>query len=149
MLWVIKQNIADTAAWALTAAEIALLREERYAVGSDGGAETEQLNLGFKQNVRFAVVMLRRLNSESSIKFEDKGWQSLMSSLKVRDRLMHPKSISDLEVSEDDVTCALDGLLWFMGLSKEGDDAIRKFLETPEAKQRLMAKALRDYKPKP
>lgn len=142
-LWSLKQDIASAAEYRLGAAEMALLREERYVVGRGGEAETKRLLLNLKDSIRFTVAMTRKLHAESNVGLGDAGWQSLIDSLDVRHRITHPKSAAALDVSDEELNTALDGLLWFLGLTTKGKEAVEHFLSTPEARQRLLIEALR------
>jgi hypothetical protein len=86
--------------------------------------------------------MMRRLHPGTTADLGSGGWVALTKSLKVRDRLMHPKAIANIEMSEDEITTALDGLLWFMKLTDAGSRAVAEFASTPRGKQLLMARAL-------
>jgi hypothetical protein len=148
-LFAMKQRFAESAAHTLTPGELAVLREERYTIGGNGQVESASLPIRFEDNIRFAIAIIRKLHPEARVKLDGSGWQALKKAVKIRHRLTHPKSVDDLDVSADELTCALDGLLWFLSLSEEGERALRSVVATPEAKQLRLAKALRDYVPKP
>ena len=46
--------------------------------------------------------------------FGTAGWEALRGNLRVRDRLMHPKCASDVQVSDAEVDEARDAASWFM-----------------------------------
>ena len=46
--------------------------------------------------------------------FGTTGWEALRANLKVRDRLMHPKSGSDVRITDEEVDQAKDGAAWFL-----------------------------------
>jgi hypothetical protein len=146
-LWVMKQKFLDFAGPTLTPAEVAMLREVQYGFGGDGGAVEKPARITLKENIRFAIAMMGRLHPGTAVDLGGSGWVALTNSLKVRDRLMHPKDSANIEVSEDEITTALDGLLWFMKLTDAGSRAVAEFVSTPRGKQLLMARALRDKPP--
>jgi len=43
----------------------------------------------------------------------DPGFKDLCATSKVRDRLMHPKHLSDIQVSENDIKAVGRGVTWF------------------------------------
>jgi hypothetical protein len=46
--------------------------------------------------------------------FGTTGWEALRANLKVRDRLMHPKSASDVRITDEEMDQAKDGASWFL-----------------------------------
>lgn len=145
ILWSLKRDLLADGEFKLSQAQIALLREEQYQVAGDGSAETRKLLIRLRDNIRFTVHIVNSLYSEYSVNYSEPGWQSLMESMKVRDRLMHPKAESDLEVTSEELKQALDGVVWFANLISDGRRALGKFLETPEVQQRRLERALVRY----
>lgn len=145
-LWVMKQEFLEVAGPTLTPAEVAMLREVQYGFGGSGGAVEKPARITLKENISFAIAMMDRLHPGTTVDRGDGGWEALAKSLKVRDRLMHPKSTADIEVSEDEITTALQAQLWFMELTDVGSRAVTEFANTPRGKQILLARALRARK---
>lgn len=46
--------------------------------------------------------------------FGTPGWEALRKNLRVRDRLMHPKSATEVEVTDEEVDQAKDAARWFL-----------------------------------
>jgi hypothetical protein len=47
------------------------------------------------------------------IDFSHEGWAALKQSITVRNRLMHPKGVADLEVSHPELVAAANATAWF------------------------------------
>jgi len=53
------------------------------------------------------------LKIESNINFNCEGWNKLKEAQKIRNRITHPKSPEDLQVSKQDLTYVEAGLQWY------------------------------------
>lgn len=143
-LWSLKESLLKNGGFKLTASELALLREEQYQVSGNGSAETKKLLIRLRDNIRFTMHIAQRLHPEHAVDYTASGWQALVESTKVRDRLMHPKSETDLDVSTDELLQAMEGFTWFAGITAAGHKALSSFLETPEAQTHQLVRVLRE-----
>ena len=48
--------------------------------------------------------------------FSHVGWANLKKAVEVRNRLVHPKTIDDLKVSDDELAMAQSALGWFLAM---------------------------------
>ena len=97
-----------------TSGELALLREEDYELTQEGTVHILTARLGLLPNLRFTLAMLQRAaSSKAPIDYGGQGWQQLRTSVKVRDRLMHPKKPGDLEVTGDEIKALKGAWEWF------------------------------------
>ena len=60
------------------------------------------------------MIYAKSFGSEFKLNLSGQGWQSLCKSVKVRDRLMHPKELSDLEVSDEEILYTKKAIDWFL-----------------------------------
>lgn len=92
----------------LTDAERLFLLEVEYALKDNGEIYERTAHIRLVDNIRFAFAL-----QEKSLGIKDKfnanveWWACIKSSIKVRDRLMHPKWPNDIDVSPDEVITAL------------------------------------------
>jgi hypothetical protein len=94
-------------------AELAVLREEHYELGS-GKAQTRKMKVRTLDNVRFAVDSFARAHKLNAyLKVDGPGWQTVQAGLRIRHRLLHPKSSKDLEVSDEEVEIVNAAGKWF------------------------------------
>ncbi len=94
--------------------ELSLLQEQAWELDDNGAVKGRSANLSFARNIRFSFAALGRSIGDSfSPSYGDSGWEALQKAAKVRNRLMHPKSASDLDVSNDDIEIVGRGLRWF------------------------------------
>lgn len=95
--------------------ELALLREESYRLNNRGDIDVVQSFLRVPENLLFAWKMARGADrSNFQIDLGSDGWRCLKESLKVRNRLTHPRSEQDLEVSRDEINALLAAQLWVL-----------------------------------
>ena len=99
----------------LTSAEMAMLREEAYGLDDNGEAESKKSRLRTAPNLAFSLRMLARARGGSyEIDTNCTGWQAFKTSIRVRDRITHPKGASDLQVTEEEVASIIAAAGWFL-----------------------------------
>jgi hypothetical protein len=98
----------------LSLAELALTREETYELENGGAALVKSARLRFAPNFLFALRMLAKmLGREWVPPTDDHRWGSLQRAARVRDRLMHPKRLTDLDVTDEDLLALAEGYDWY------------------------------------
>lgn len=97
----------------LSPRQVALAREEDYELSDKGEVTIRSARLPFLKNLRFAfIVHATACTSSFRLDVSGKGWQALQRAIKVRDRLMHPKTARDLEVTDDEELDTIKALTW-------------------------------------
>lgn len=96
-------------------AELAILREEAYSIDSRGRAQIRPNYAPLDARLRFVIPAYMRPHvSDFSLDLSGDGWQAFLEALSVRHRITHPKSLSDLDVTEDDLETTRKAFAWFM-----------------------------------
>jgi len=132
----------------LSPAEYAMLVEEAYDLRDNGHLRTSQKFIRLQANIRFAFSIYTDKVGRISFCLDtnDSGWTDFLQAIEIRNRLMHPKALKDLEVTDSELDCVLSAAKWFndqvgrlMTAVKEGikQSANKQFQET------LMAHAKR------
>jgi hypothetical protein len=126
--FVLKSSALMTNSAILKPEEIALAKEEDYELSDNGEVEIRKAKLRFKPNLLFAFKIAAKCNQINfKLSVNCHQWEALLRSIKVRDRLMHPKKSEDMTVTEKEIEAAqiayewiFDqfGLLAMMSLSK-------------------------------
>lgn len=99
---------------ALSEGEKAMLREVTYDISDRGKVITKQTHAPFLSSFRFSLLMLGKAwGLSSSPDYSTEGWQALQYTVRTRNRLTHPKEISEMHVSESDMQQADIAELWF------------------------------------
>jgi len=131
----------------LSAAEVALLKEEGYTLKESGEVRIVPACLPLKQRVKLTTRIVARLRPECHIDFVEKGWQQLLASLDVRNRLTHPKTRLDMDVTETELVTALAGAAWWIiNIVNVLRVGVNAHCENRESARRL-ADALRNWAP--
>lgn len=114
----------------LSPVEIALLKEERYSINDEGSPRSNEQFLPFPRSLLFSIRMYVKnhgANFEANTKLP--GWLAMCRAAKVRNRVTHPKSVSALKLSVEDLKDVSDAVEWWkttmLGLftaCKEADD---------------------------
>ena len=114
-LWIYQLHVENNQPIKLTHEDIGLLKEETYALNSRGGVQASQKFLPTAESFRFALNTYFKC-SKCDVKLEvgDNGWASLQNTIKVRNRITHPKSLVDLSISEADLAQINCATFWFM-----------------------------------
>jgi hypothetical protein len=95
-------------------AEIALLKEESYYLNKKGQVEPRYDWQPLLPSIIFSMRCFARVYGAP---FEpdtgDNGWACMSKYKKLRDRLTHPKSSADLQLSDSDLEIAMKATAWF------------------------------------
>jgi hypothetical protein len=116
LLWQLKERIANDASIfaRLTPHELAALAEESYSVDQRGMVKAQPRFLQTAVAVRLVVSVVQKYRPEYSLDFTHAGWQCLKDAIEVRNRIMHPRALEDLEVSDEDIAACQQGFGWFL-----------------------------------
>jgi hypothetical protein len=93
--------------------EIAFLKEVSFELNGKGEVMAKPRFPRFIDNFKFVCSSFARVHHSSfKIKYEDDGFCCFKDAIKIRDRLMHPKSKSDLNISDDEFKTARKAWDW-------------------------------------
>jgi len=100
----------------ITHTELALLRDEQARVKSNGTIVTSTGYLDFKTNIKFLISEYCKIFtiSHSFDLSTDVGWTSLMNSVDIRNRIMHPKTTENVEITDKEILIVRDGMQWLL-----------------------------------
>lgn len=98
----------------LTPDEISLLSEHTAELDSAGAIIGKTAYLKFKPNLQFTFRKFSEI-TKSGFKLDvsNDGWEKLARSLKIRDRLMHPKSALEVDVTDGELCATRAAADWF------------------------------------
>lgn len=121
LVWRLKQDIYSHSnrLSALTAHEQAAMLEEGYNVDKNGIVSAIPRFLPLPSKIRLVVRIVQRYRPDYTLDFNHQGWANLKSSVDVRNRIIHPKSLTDLEISDDEISEALSAFNWMLALNIE------------------------------
>lgn len=99
----------------LSPQELVVLEDMKLDIDSKGKVSSKPLYPPFLNNVKFTFkIYSKTADSTFQLSTGGAGWQSLCDALKVRNRLMHPKEIIDLEVTDTEIETTKKAVDWFI-----------------------------------
>src|SRR5712692_8437492 len=101
---------------AFSPGELHLLLEKSFELDGNGNVVERQIRTSLKGSIRFAFGAFARVHVaeyELDVTREDE-WGAFLKSIKVRDRLMHPKTVDDLTDSNEEIKSIQITFDWFM-----------------------------------
>lgn len=129
---------------ALSAGDRAVLLEQSYDLDDQGRLSTRPLFLSIAKNVRFTFASFSRVFGSSFVlDTGGEGWQAFRKAVVIRNRIVHPKSAVEAEVSLEELETAWKAYGWFSrAFALASLDAI-KALREDSARMRAETEALR------
>ena len=98
----------------LSEGELAVLKETMHRLNQSGDIEDRD---NFQTTLPMMLFTLRVYAKNHGACFEpktsDNGWSCLKKAVKIRDRLMHPKSLQDLSITDDEGAIFSAGVSWW------------------------------------
>jgi hypothetical protein len=95
--------------------ELVVLEGSQLDVNDKGQVTSKPLYPNFLNNVRLVFrTFSKSIGSTFSLNVGGQGWQNLREAVTVRDRLMHPKEITELQVSDAEVEATKQAFEWFL-----------------------------------
>lgn len=134
----LKENIE------LSDGEKSFAKELEFQLKNNGQVKERKAHIRFEDNIRFMfnlqnkILKSNKSDSEQIPYFnpDNQWWQQLKESIKVRDRLTHPKSLDDLVVSIQEINDTMDGFNGFLGvLEKYSNSYLEKHPEYKKLSQ--------------
>lgn len=95
--------------------EIVLLLEESYSLRDNGRVKERHDNYQrTAPNLRFAyAAMARGFGCDLELDVGGEGWQMFLEAIATRNRLTHPKSLADLNVTDEELAALAKVIIWF------------------------------------
>ena len=97
----------------LTPEELILLKEEEVQVEDNGKVKIKKKKISLLLNFQFAFLTYAKVRGETTKLDKKQGWQSLKDEIQIRDRLMHPHTLKDLQVPQKDMEIVEQGMKFF------------------------------------
>ncbi len=134
----------------LSPADHALLIEESYELDDKGYAIPKKNKIRIAENLLFTLRITASLCKASFLIDKSKDyWWCFKESLKIRNRITHPKSLEDLVISDTELKVIVKTAKWYFTLVRDvvtillsyvedllKKDQYRKSLNTTKAKKR-------------
>ncbi|MDI1239200.1 MAG: hypothetical protein PSV26_17085 [Polaromonas sp.] len=97
---------------ALSSAQRLALAEEQVAISPSGLVQTTSMRVGTMALIRMTFQVYADVFGRPSPACSGPAFEALVNTMKVRDRLMHPKGVAQLEVTDKEIDEAVIGFSW-------------------------------------
>jgi hypothetical protein len=154
-VWTFREHVTSVAKSSdiLTVEEELAFSEASYSVTSQGKIVEQTRFVPLLGMIRLTTRLAERINSNLKADFDDSGWDALRRAIEIRNRITHPKSAADLEISEQDLTRCQAGFNWLFKLCLTAMEAttaalkgyLAQFVELHESLRRGDPATLAEY----
>ena len=95
--------------------ELVVLEGTKLEVNDKGDIVYKPLYPTFLNNIKFTFkTFAKSIGSSFTLDLSGQGGHNLREAVKVRNRLMHPKEIADLQISDAEIQTAKEAFDWFL-----------------------------------
>ena len=88
--------------------------------------------------IRFTTRVAEQISPDLHVDFGDRSWAEFQQAIAIRNRITHPKSISNLEITDDDIAAVTRSLFWLLEL-------IQQVMEAPNQRAASYLKTTRNF----
>ncbi len=120
VVWTCREHVLAIASSMGTLQPLAgmALREQTYMV-SERGDVVEQIRfVTLPAMLRLIAKQAQLIEPELTVRFDNSGWQNLKEAIVIRNRITHPKLVTDLAISDADVTIVNSGFTWTLATTE-------------------------------
>ncbi|MDP2785268.1 MAG: hypothetical protein Q8O38_11840 [Sulfurimicrobium sp.] len=112
--WQLKMYVMEKVLTKKTASvhDISALKEESYAINDKGEIYVQPRGYSLKVGLRLVYSILMRHGVPVRIDFGSADRKNIDDTVKIRNRVMHPKCMGDISVSESDAECCYNAFLF-------------------------------------
>jgi hypothetical protein len=119
MTYRVKQIVLDgyeSGYLVLTQPQIAILSEVNYVLQENGEVAETPAKIRIASSIRFMFKIMSKMPpfKEHDLVLNDGGWEAFKTGLKIRDRLMHPKDLTSVLISEAEIDTIGRARVWFL-----------------------------------
>lgn len=107
-IWIMKQVSfkakSNTGKRRMTPGEYTIFNDLSFDLKSNGDIRQNVKYLKLPENFKFAYKTINKLfNSGIQIDYTGAAWQEFLTAQKLRNRLTHPRNLSDLEINDNEI----------------------------------------------
>ncbi len=114
--WIFRETIVDAArnTYGLEAEEELALTESVTTVSDTGKTSTQTRYLPLRSMIGLIARIADRINDDETIDFSRSEWEALSRVSGLRNRITHPRSSDDLQLSGEEVDQAVETMFWLL-----------------------------------
>ncbi|WNO54603.1 hypothetical protein [Stakelama saccharophila] len=121
VVWEMKESVREAAdhLGELTSLADLAFRDRIYAVNDKGDLVERFQPMGLLTAIRYTGKQAQKIAPELVIDFSGEGWSCLRSAIKVRNRIIHPKTGEDLLVTSKNLGDLSLALKWVLTITED------------------------------
>ncbi len=119
MRWLLLQRVAGVSLRTGTVplTTLALLLEQSPTCDDNGDEKLDYQRVPVLAHAKFTIKRFaREVSVDSAPLLGDNGWNNVRATINLRNRLVHPKEVAHLHVSDKDMRAATSAFNWFDGV---------------------------------
>ncbi len=94
--------------------DLVVLKESSFDLSKNGKVKEKAKFFRIPENLRFTIRTIKHLlGKEIELGVGNQDWENLKKSIKIRNKVTHPKSLKDLNISDEALECIRSVNLWF------------------------------------
>lgn len=115
------------------------LQGKKFTIENSGKLKEGYLPVKLTDDIKFLFKQINEIrNFNLKVDYQDNGWSDLQGTIKVRNRLTHPKSISEQLVTVLEIEKCMSGYKWFYknfnGFLQQENEFLAKLISSTEIK---------------
>ena len=130
------RSIAESVGELTTIMDMAF-SESTYFVSETGKLEQQTRFISLTAMIRLTACVAQQISSDLQLDFGSKGWAEFQQAIAIRNRITHPKSIQDLEITDNDIALVTRSLFWLL-------EMIQHVMETTNLRAATYLKSARN-----
>lgn len=93
------------------------LSEKTYRVAENGEIDEQVRYISIPAMIRLTTRLAENICPGFEFDFKNVGWMNFKTSIKIRNRITHPKTRGDLEIADDEITVCQSAFFWIINLT--------------------------------
>lgn len=93
---------------------ILALQGKKFTLGENGKLKEGYASVKLIDDIKFTFQQTKEIRKLFlALDFSDDGWKNLKETIKIRNRITHPKSLMEQKIKADEIKICMSGYNWF------------------------------------
>lgn len=116
VVWAYRVDVISTARSldSMTQLDEFAFMDSNYQITEQGHIVRQPRFISLLAMIRLATRLAVRIDPALEVRFDTAGWNDLRESIKVRNRVTHPKSENDLLINAAEIAACQNGFFWLL-----------------------------------
>ena len=94
------------------------LSEKTYRVAENGEIDEQVCYISTPAMIRLTTRLAESICTDFEFDFKNVGWMNFKTSIKIRNRITHPKTRGDLEIADNEIAVCQSAFFWIINLTQ-------------------------------